>query len=90
MYHCSKCQFVMLLTAEPSAPTHVQSLGVVVVWRMSAHPNGAIIGYTVKFYIPGTHVKVHKRVPHSKTFYKVVEEDNLDGACNTHVKVSGQ
>ena len=60
------------------------------MWQMPAHPNGVITGYTVQFYIPGTHINIHKHVPHSKTFYKVVEEDILDSyrPCNTHVRVS--
>ena len=57
---------------------------------MPAHPNGVITGYTVQFYIPETHIIIaHKHVPQSKTFYRVIaEEDNIDEACNTHVRVS--
>ena len=79
------------MCAGSSAPTLVQSLGAVVMWRMPIHPNCATItGYTVKFYIPGTQVNVYKQVSQCNTFYQVVEEDNLDGACNTHIKVSKQ
>ena len=42
----------------------------------------------MQFYIPGTHISIHKHVPHSASFYEVVEEDVLDEDCNTHVRVS--
>ena len=57
---------------------------------MPAHSNGVIIGYIVQFYIPDTQIITHKEIAHCNAFYIVEEEDNLEGACNTSVRVRMQ